>query len=96
MASKKKDVMEKGMHNTIDQVIYCGPALPNGLLARFSVFRNGLPKHLDEHIEKCPALAKCFVPVQSLSATLKAQSAKGSAEHALFQEVSAHFRGGVQ
>jgi hypothetical protein len=81
---------------TSSQLIYCGPPLPNGLLSRFVVFRDGLPKHLAEHFQKCPALEKCFVPVQSLAATLKAQANKGSAEHSLYEAVKNYFSRGEQ
>lgn len=95
-AQSTEQAAEQPKQTTGEQLIYCGPALPNGLLSRFVVFRDGLPKHLEEHFKKCPALEKCFVPVQALGETLKAQAVKGSAEHALYQAVKNHFGGGEQ
>ncbi|QQE75719.1 hypothetical protein KDJ56_07210 [Brevibacillus composti] len=77
-------------------LIYCGPTLPGGLLRQHTVYRNGLPKHLDKYFEECPALRQLFVPVNQLSATIQAVATAGSAESVFYAEVQKHFNGGVR
>jgi hypothetical protein len=77
-------------------LIYCGPSLPGGLLRQHTVYRNGLPKYLEEHFKKCPALRQLFVPVEELSATTQAVQTAGSAESIYYAEVLKHFSGGVK
>ncbi|UTW68680.1 hypothetical protein KHA80_14390 [Anaerobacillus sp. HL2] len=31
-----------------ESLIYCGPNLPKGVLNQYTVYQNGIPKHLDE------------------------------------------------
>ncbi|MGF9822624.1 hypothetical protein ABE430_08895 [Brevibacillus agri] len=92
MTARKKDEPKE----EAKALIYCGPALPNGILSRFAVYRGGIPKHLDEHLKKCPSLEQLFVPVDSLSSTLLAIETMGTAEHALYQEVQAYVKGGAR
>lgn len=76
--------------------IYCGPSLPNGLMARFTVYRGGLPPHLNEQFESCPALKQLIVPVEKLAETVAAINTTGSAESTWHKEIQAHFNGGVR
>jgi hypothetical protein len=53
------------------QLIYIGPSLPHGVLAQHTVFRDGVPKYLDEVRQKYPQVDTLIVPVAQL---LKAQA----------------------
>ena len=73
MASKKKQIEPKPT-----PMVYVGPTLPNGLLARFTVFSGGdyLP-HIKELREKSPAFRGLFVPVSRLSQAKKDVETQG-------------------
>lgn len=77
-------------------LIYCGPSLPRGILNQFTVYRGGLPKHLDKHFEGCPALKRLFVPVGNLTQTMQAIQKQGSAESVWAAQVLEHFKGGAK
>jgi hypothetical protein len=79
-----------------EQLIYCGPNLPRGILSQFTVFRGGLPKHLEAHFEQCPALKHLFVPVEDLNKTLQAIQKPGTAENVWFKQVLDQFKGGAK
>lgn len=50
-----------------EPMIYVGPTLPNGLLARYAVFCGGdYPPHIKELRSKSAALRGLFVPVSQL------------------------------
>lgn len=68
-------------------LIYCGPNLPKGILSQFTVYRGGLPKHLEPHFGKCPALKRLFVPVEDLNKTLQAIQKPGTAESVWYKQV---------
>ncbi|NPV30657.1 MAG: hypothetical protein HPY58_13625 [Firmicutes bacterium] len=70
-----------------EQLIYCGPNIPGGVLQRYTVFKGGLPAHLEELFNKCPAVKLLFVPVTDLARTEKAIATKGTLENAYFNEV---------
>ncbi|MFY0545455.1 hypothetical protein [Brevibacillus sp. H7] len=95
MSSVKK-TSKKPTAEQAGSLIYCGPNLPNGLLNQFTVYRGGLPKHLEQKFEDCPAAKQLFVPVESLSETLQAINTAGSAESVWYNEVKKHFYGGVK
>lgn len=70
-----------------EQLIYCGPNIPGGVLQRYTVFKGGLPTHLEELFNKCPAIKLLFVPVADLARTEKAIATKGTPENDYFNEV---------
>ena len=77
-------------------LIYCGPTMPRGLLAQYTVYRGGLPGHLDKHLEACPAIKRLFVPTNKLNETMQAIEKQGSAENVWFKQVLEYFKGGVK
>jgi hypothetical protein len=89
---KKKAVPEK-KHGPL---IYCGPSLPRGILYQYHVSRGGLPKHLEPHFEKCPAIKRLFVPVESLNETVQAVKKSGTAESVWFKQVLEYIQGGAK
>ncbi|MEN8702497.1 hypothetical protein [Bacillus infantis] len=76
-----------------ETVIYTGESLPGGSLQQFSIFKNGLPKDLEEHIEKCPAIKELMVPLASLAETRINLLVQGSRENTLNRQVQSYIRG---
>ena len=72
-----------------EQLIYIGPNVPGGMLQRYQVFRGGIPEHVKQIVEKCPAVKSLFVPVDGFAAAEQEISKAGSANNALFKEVLA-------
>lgn len=70
-----------------ERLIYCGPNIPGGALQRYTVFKGGLPAHLGELFEKCPAIKQMFVPVADLARVDGAIGTKGTPEHSAYQAV---------
>lgn len=79
-----------------ESLIYCGPNLPRGVLNQFTVYRGGLPKHLKDHFEKCPAIVSLFVPVDKLSETMIAIGKPGTAQAIWFKRVQEYIKGGAK
>lgn len=73
MASKRKQIEPKPV-----PMIYIGPSLPNGLLARFTVFNGDYPLHIKELRERSAALRGLFVPVSRLSQAKKDVETQGN------------------
>ncbi|WP_214720723.1 hypothetical protein [Exiguobacterium sp. s192] len=67
-------------------LIYVGPSLKT--LQKYSVFQNGLPAYVDEHIEKCPAIRGLLIPVDQLAAAEQSAKEMGSKEAILSQTIS--------
>ena len=77
-----------------EQVIYIGPNLPGGILQRYTVFKGGLPLHVKEIIEKCPAIKGLFVLIENLATAELSLSTIGSAVNALFGQVGDYLKKG--
>lgn len=97
MASSEKKVMAKeGPPKEPETLIYCGPNLPQGQLNQFTAYRGGVPKHLEKHIEKCPAIRRLFVLPDRLNQVLQAIKTAGTPENVWFKEVETYIRGGMK
>lgn len=93
MASTKKDELEIALEGTKPQsLIYCGPNLKGGVLAQYATFKNGLPSHVKELVEKCPAIGKAIIPVQNLSNFAKRAGDQTSYEFAILKEIATTFK----
>lgn len=73
------------------RLVYCGPNLPGGKLQAFSVFKGGLPAHVDALIADCPDVRALIVPVDRLSVVRSRLTDKTSAEFAMYAAVRKHF-----
>jgi hypothetical protein len=78
-----------------ERLIYCGPNIPGGALQKYTVFKGGLPVHLEDIFERCPVVKNLFVPVQDLARVEQAIATKGTPEQVYYQEVVNILRGGV-
>ncbi len=70
-----------------ERFIYCGPNIPGGSLPRYTVYKGGLPAHLDGLFSQCPAVKALFVPVADLARTEGAIASKGTPENLRWQSV---------
>lgn len=77
-------------------LIYCGPNLPGGALAQYTVYRGGLPSYLDKHIEKCPAIRRLFVAPEQLDKAVQAIKKAGTSESVWNKEILDYIKGGVK
>lgn len=75
-------------------LIYCGPNLPGGILQQFTIFKGDLPKHINEQIEKCPAIKELFITPNLLAKFRKDIQNEGTRENMLFNQVLQYERSG--
>lgn len=89
MAAKKaSEIQSKNQKANV--LIYCGPSLNRGILQQYSVFKNGFPKHLEEHFNKCPAIKELFVSPDKLALIKTNMQKQGTRENLLFNQVLAY------
>jgi len=74
-----------------EQLIYVGPQVKG--VQRFSVFKGGYPKHLEVHLEKCPAFKQLFVPIQELNEVQMSLNNSGTVEAMFYEKVKEYFKG---
>ncbi|MDR7318914.1 hypothetical protein [Brevibacillus nitrificans] len=84
-AAKDAAAAEKKQKN---QLIYIGPSLPGGILAQNTVFRDGVPKHLDEIRKQQPQIDALIVPIAQFSEAQAQLQRKGTAEQQAFRVLS--------
>lgn len=70
-----------------ERLIYCGPTLPGGLLQQYTVYKGGIPGHLKDATDKCPAIKALFVPHTKLQAVVVAIRSPGSLENLRYKEI---------
>ena len=97
MTDKKidKKVTENTKVTKQESLIYCGGNFPGGKLASYTVFKGGIPSHIDGLIEKCPALKGLFVKTDDFASMMSKINDKNSAEHQIYLQVE-KFRLGVK
>ena len=80
-----------------EATIYVGPAIPGGKLGRYVVFKGGqLMPHIQELLDRTPAIQSLIVPVSQLGAVEKKLSDPASVESARFAEIRKAFSKGAQ
>lgn len=75
------------------RLVYCGPNVPGGLLTSYTVYKNGIPAHLQATLEKCPDLKYLFVPVEKLVNAREEIKTSGAFLHQKYEVVRKHFKG---
>lgn len=88
---EKANVAKKEEH-----LIYCGPNLPKAALNQFTIFKNGIPKHLDKQLEDCKIINKLFVPVNQFASKWETIQTNGTPENTWYKQVTDHFYGGAK
>lgn len=69
-----------------ETIIYCGPSFP-GELQQFSVFKGGVPAHVNKLIEECSSVGKLFVEVNKLAETRANLNVSGKRENQLYNDI---------
>ena len=67
--------------------VYIGPSLPDGSLTQHTVFKNGLPPHVEQLKIQTPEVGHLIVPVADLSAARQRLSRHGKEARA-YREVA--------
>ncbi|MGF9907269.1 hypothetical protein [Brevibacillus porteri] len=92
--NQKQEGDQKKPVDSNNTLIYCGPNLPKMGLMHATSYIGGLPKQLELHIEKCPAIQLLCVPTESLANTLSAIRIQGTAQHTWNEEIKSYGKGG--
>lgn len=87
---KVGDAIKKTKEQQI-QLIYVGPQVKG--IQRFSVFKGGYPKNLEEHLEKCTAFKQLFVPIQELNMVQMRLNDASTVESMFYNKVIEYFKG---
>lgn len=75
--------------------MYVGPNIPGGKLFTGSLFRDSIPKHLDDDFKKLPELEKLFVDVMGLPRIKRDLEEQGTEAYNLYQYVELRISEGV-
>ncbi|KJD45984.1 hypothetical protein [Paenibacillus terrae] len=78
-----------------EQLIYIGPNLPGGRLAKYFISLGGFPAYLSDISDKVPAITELFVPVADLSAARVAMDQPGTTQNIAYAAVVAAIQKGV-
>lgn len=86
--AKKKSAkaVEKTGAKESGKVVYCGPTV-RGVAKQYTVYAGGMPKELEEFIQKHPAAAALVVPVDRFAQTRKRMENAGTAEAILYRKI---------
>jgi len=68
--------------------VYIGPSLPDGSLMQHTVFKNGLPPHVEQLKLNTPEIQRLIVPVTELAAARQDLAKHGSRARAFRAVVS--------
>lgn len=85
---------EKKKPNT-ETLMYIGTSLSAIGLQQNALFKNGVPKAIEQHIEKCPAIGALLVPISRLSEARNSLKVKGTAEFMLNEQAVSYGRGEI-
>lgn len=77
--------MSKKTVNKQETVVYVGPTIP-GVANHNAVFNNGLPKGMQDAIEKEPAFKNLLVPVSQLAAATGDIANKRGATYVFYEK----------
>lgn len=82
-----KPKQQKNMKKEATPVIYVGPNLAGGRLSSFTVFREGVPAHLKDLIEKHPEIQSLIVPLSKMQKAQTNSSKSGTLEHKAYKKL---------
>ena len=68
------------------KLIYVGPNTKNGVLMKYTVFKGGIPSHIQELFEKKPNLKYLFVPIQNMAKAQQDINTLGTPLNKYYQE----------
>ena len=67
-------------------LVYCGPSF-TGQLQQFTVLKDDIPSHMDNHIENCPDIQSLLVPTSKLAVTREKLRTEGSKENQIYKKI---------
>ncbi|MEC2131637.1 hypothetical protein P9G84_22185 [Brevibacillus centrosporus] len=70
------------------QLIYIGPNIPGGFLAQHTIFRNGVPKYLEDIRKRFPQVDTLIIPIAHLLEAQAQLQRKGTALQQAYQALS--------
>lgn len=76
-------------------LIYLGPNIPS-IINRFTVYKDGMPKHLDKQIQDCPDIRRLFVPIVKMSEVLEKINSTGTPYNVWFNNIIEFITKGVK
>nr|WP_278430001.1 hypothetical protein [Brevibacillus laterosporus] len=88
MVKKKDEKVKNETSNGQEQLIYCGPNVPGGILMRYTVFRGGKPDYLQDLFTNLPGIEELIVPLSEFTEVLNNTMIVGTREHQLCQEIA--------
>ena len=68
------------------KVVYCGPTV-RGVAKQYTVYSGGMPRELEEFIQKHPEAAALVVPMDRFAQTRKRMETAGTAEAMLYRKI---------
>jgi hypothetical protein len=84
--NKKAEPMKKP-----EQLVYVGPNIRGGRLAQYTVFRGGLPAHIEALLADHPHMRSLIVPIWELAAAKARSVTPGTIEY----RAAENLRGGA-
>ncbi|MGG1638227.1 hypothetical protein [Paenibacillus sp. NRS-1760] len=80
--------MSKKKSSIPEQLIYVGPTLPGGRLAQYSIFRGGVPDHLQDLITNHLEINDLIVSVATFHLAQAATQEVGTTEYSAYKALS--------
>lgn len=74
--------------------VYCGPNLPGGMLQRYTVYKGGLPAHIEEIIKDCPEMKILMVEPAGLQKMRQDVETPGTAAQIAYSTVADFIKNG--
>lgn len=88
MAKRIRQAAEQQKPATL---VYVGPTISKLGISQFSLYRDGIPLHLNAAVKECSYLSELFVPVESLNAARRDINRDGSRLRTVYLNVSSFF-----
>ncbi|MEI2466654.1 hypothetical protein [Niallia taxi] len=89
--AKTDDEIRK--EEAVTSIIYCGPSLRRNVLQRYAIFTSDVPKHVEDHLEKCPAIKNLMIPVSQLGECEANIATPGTVEQVMYATIEEYVRG---
>ena len=91
---KQVDAQTPKVDERPERLIYIGPNLPGGKLSKYAIYKGGIPTHLNDVYEACPAIKKLFVAPSIMAKKEQAINQKGTPESVFFNQVLDYIKKG--
>lgn len=83
--AKAKAMTSEAQANPLSETkVYAGPTMHRRKIIGGSVYKNGIPRNIEELIEKVPEVGQMIVPVKEFSHVREATRTQGTEQHRLW------------